>query len=275
MRLTRRGLGRLAMGAGALAGLGTRAGATVPGPFGIAYLEGLAAPGVLPQDAAFVPPSAVHAAYSHVVYVNTATAGDGRQKMWVLGRTGAADGDGWALAMSDAGYWAEQGLLPSYSWPVSTGIYYQGDNRSGPTPVGIFNIDERQARHRTGWGSPGMYKAIYIDLHYNGGRASGVAIHGTTQNKYRRLGRADSHGCVRMTQANMDVFWGLFHPDGATGDASQLWGQVPRYFTSAPETGMDARSGYVRDGSLLRAEDGSLLNKDGYRALLVFYRDDL
>ena len=271
MRLTRRGFGRLAIGAAGMVALSGRALATVPGPFGIDYLERLAAPGALPDDMAFMPPGAVDAAYSHAVYVNTATDGDARQKMWVLARAGT----GWALAMADADHWAGQDVPASYSWPVSTGIHYQGDNRSGPTPTGIFNIDERSARHHTGWGAPGMYKPIYIDLHYSGGRASGVALHGTTEAKYRRLGRADSHGCVRMTQANMDAFWGLFHPDGAVGDASPMWGQVPRYFASDPETGMAARTGYVRDGSLLLAADGAVLTRPGYRALLVFYRDDL
>lgn len=269
MRLTRRDFGRLA--AVGMAALGSRAGATVPGSFGIDYLQALARPGALATEIAFVPPSRVHPAYSHAIYVNTATSGDAMQKMWVLER----DGAGWRLALSDPDLWQGQAVLPSWSWPVSTGIHYQGDSRSGPTPTGIFNLDERAARHRSGWGSPGMYKAIYIDLHYSGGRASGVALHGTTDNKYRRLGRADSHGCVRMTQGNADLFWGLFHPDGVRGPESPLWGEVPRYFASTPAVSMEARSGYVRDGSLLYGPDGTMLTKQGYRALLVFFRDDL
>lgn len=263
MRLTRRDFGRLAAGT-AVAAAGTSARAT--GMIGVDYLEGLSLPSALPDDARYLPPSAVHAAYSHAVYVNTATSGEGMQKMWVLGRAG----DGWSLAMAE-----QEHAAAGYSWPVSTGIHYAGDNRSGPTPTGIFNLDERSGRHRTGWGSPGMYKAIYIDLHYNGGRISGVALHGTTENKYRRLGRADSHGCVRMTQGNMDQFWGLFHPGGARDEDSPMWGEVPRYFASAPENSLDSRSGYVRDGSLLYGEDGALLTRAGYRALLVFFRDDL
>ena len=266
MRLTRRDFGRLTAGA-AFAAAGTIARAS--GPLGVEYLENLGLPGALPEEAAFIAPSAIHPAYSHAIYVNCATSGDGMQKMWVLGR----QADGWGLAMSDADDGTNH-AASGYSWLVSTGIHYPGDDRSGPTPVGIFNLDERSGRHRTGWGSPGMYKAIYIDLHYRGGRISGVALHGTTENKYRRLGRADSHGCVRMTQANMDQFWGLFHPDGARREDSPQWGEVPRYFTSAVRDSLDTRSGYVRDGSLLSGEDGAVLTKLGYRAVLVFFRDD-
>lgn len=242
--------------------------ASTPSPFGIDYLERLPDHPGLDRGHAFVPPHQVHPAYSHVVYVNAATQGAARQKMWVLQR----DGTGWKLALHDADYWAAQETSPGYSWPVSTGRYYTGDRRSGPTIPGVFNMDERRARHRTGWGSPGMYKAIYIDLHYSSGRASGIAFHGTTQSKYRYLGRADSHGCVRMRQGNMDQFWSLPHPGGATGEASPLWGEVPRYFTSQPSAGFSARRGYVRDGQLLRDAGGQVMTKPGYTVLINVFR---
>ncbi len=243
-----------------------RAAAEVPLDPG--YLEALR----LPAGQPYLPPSALHPDYQTAVYVNTALSGPGAQKMWVLARGEA----GWALALHDEGYWAKKlsdGEVPAYSWPVSTGRKYPGDSRSGPTPVGVFNVDDR--RHRPGWGSQGMYNALYIDLHYSGGRASGVAIHGTTSGQYRKLGRADSHGCVRMKTANADQVWALVHPEGAKGAASPLWGTVPRFFTSAVTKDMSARSGYVRDGSLLYAEDGSLLTREGYRMVFVFFRDDL
>ena len=237
----------------------------------IDYLERLPENPALNRDHAFIPPSQVHPAYSHVIYVDASTRGIGQQKMWVLER-GAA---GWDLAMSDQGYWDGKPNEASYSWPVSTGRHYQGDNRSGPTIPGIFNLDERTARYRTGWGSPGMYKAVYIDLHYSSGRASGIAMHGTTQSKYHRLGAADSHGCVRMRQANMDQLWGILHPNGARGEASPLWGEVPRYFTSAASDRFAARWNYVRDGQLLYDDAGNLRTKMGYTVLFNVFRTDV
>ena len=90
--------------------------------------------------------------------------------MWVLER----DGAGWKLALWDEDFWGD--TTPDYSWPVSTGRYYQGNNRSGPTPLGIFNVDDRTYRHVRGWGAPGMYNSIFIDLHYSGGRMSGAPL---------------------------------------------------------------------------------------------------
>ena len=265
--LTRRGL-LAGAGSALLAG---RVGASASvSAVGMGYLEGLGRPGSLDPRVAFVPPSAVDPRYDHAIYVNTAWSGAGMQKMWVLERAGT----GWRLALSDPDHW--KGAEPTYSWPVSTGKLWPGNNRAGLTPTGIFNIDERAQRHRRGWGSPGMYKAVYIDLHYSSGRVSGVAMHGTTSNMYRRLGQPASHGCVRMTTANADRMWGLIHhPGGATREASERWGEVPRYFASEPADSMAARQGYVRDGSVLYDAAGQELTKEGYRVLLVFFRDDL
>ncbi|GGL63646.1 L,D-transpeptidase [Wenxinia marina] len=260
--LTRRGF--LAASAAALAApaLATNA------RFDLDYLEGLGEPGALHESVAYVPPSRVHEAYSHAFYVNTAFYGEGRQKMWVLQRQGA----GWQVGLSDERVWGA--AEADYSWPVSTGALHQGNPRAGPTPTGIYNVDERTYRHRTGWGSPGMYKAVYIDLHYTSGRQSGVAMHGTDSWRYNRLGSPASHGCVRMRQDNMDRTWAILHPGGAVREASPLWGEVPRYFASEPEDSPAARTGYVRDGSLLRGEDGAVLTRMGYTALFVFFRDD-
>lgn len=250
-----------------------------PKALGLRYLEGLGQPGALPERIAYVPPSEIDPSYSHVIYVNAALKGAGAQKMWVLERTARG---GWQTALWDDSYWSERigaNQRPPYSWPVSTGRKYPGDKRSGPTPLGIFNMDDRNSRHRPGWGSPGMWNSIFIDLHYSSGRASGVAMHGTTKSLYRNLGRADSHGCIRMRQPNADQVWDLIHPDGVKGPASPLWGNVPRYFTSQPKTNMSARRGYVRDGSFhyVSSDDGtqSRLEKEGYTVLIVFFRDDL
>ncbi|MCL4186616.1 MAG: L,D-transpeptidase [Rhodobacteraceae bacterium] len=235
-------------------------------------LAELGRPGVLPDGMAYLAPAALHAAYSLAVYVNTSPSGATGQRMWVLGRDGPASP--WTLALQDAAHFDGRDGPADYSWPVSTGRKYPGDPRSGPTPLGIFNVDERPFRHRPGWGSPGMYNALYIDLHYGSGRVSGVAMHGTPRANYRLLGRPESHGCIRMTQANADALWARFHPAGTGGDGSPLWGEVPRFFRSAPHRDARARSGYVRDGTLLFDPAGALLTRPGYRAVFVFFRDD-
>lgn len=262
--INRRGV--LGLGVAAALAIGAGRAAAASSPADIGYLEAL----VLAEGTPYLAPSRLPLAYGHAVYVNTALSGNGAQKMWVLERTAA----GWQLAVHDPDHWAGKGQ-PAYSWPVSTGRTYPGDKRSGPTPTGIFNVDERRARHRPGWGSEGMYNAVYIDLHYSGGRVSGVAIHGTTAGKYRNLGRADSHGCVRMRQDNADRVWALIHPGGARAEASPIWGEVPRFFASAPRADMSARTGYVRDGTLLTGADGAVLTRPGYRMVFVFFRDDL
>lgn len=247
-----------------------RARAAEPALPDLAYLEALGAPGALAEGMAYLPPSAIDPAYSHAIYVNAGHTGPGAQKMWVLERAGQS----WRLALWDEAHWQDR--PPAYSWPVSTGRHYRGNNRSGPTPLGIFNVDDRPFRHVKGWGAPGMYNSIFIDLHYSGGRMSGVAMHGTTRKLYGRLGTADSHGCVRMRQPNADAVWRLFHGEGRPGPGSPLWTEaVPRYFTSEPAQDWNPRWNYVRDGSRLTDAAGETLTKPGYSALFVFFRDDL
>ena len=257
------------LGAGA-ATLAAPALASASATFDIDYLESRVEAGVLHESQHFIPPSQVHEAYSHVIYANTSFYGEARQKMWVLRRAGAA----WDVALRDDDYRDREAAEAAYSWPMSSGALHQGNPRAGPTPSGIFNIDERSERYRGGWGSPGMYKAMYIDLHYNSGRRSGVAMHGTTSGRYRYFGRPASNGCLRVSQRNMDALHGLFHPGGARREDSPLWGEVPRYFTSDVADTMDARRGYVRDGTLLYDDDGVLRTKMGYTGLLIFFRDD-
>ncbi|SHI33177.1 L,D-transpeptidase [Wenxinia saemankumensis] len=257
-RPTRRAV--LAGGAAGLAAVAAPLRAMAAPDFGIDYLEGL-------DLAGYLRPSDIPGAFTHAFYVNTAFSGGGMQKMWVLGRAGS----GWDLALREPGLPEEAG----WSWPVSTGTFWPGNDRAGPTPTGVYNLDERSHRFRTGWGSPGMYRAVYIDLHYTSGRQSGVAMHGTTHGQYVRLGRPASHGCVRMRCENMDMAWEMLHPGGARGEGTPLWGEVPRLFASTPEDSPAARTGYSRDGTWLRDQDGALLTKRGYTALFVFFRDDL
>jgi hypothetical protein len=212
--------------------------------------------------------------------------------MWVLQRD--AIGGPWRLAMWDEAHWrkADRGEseAPSYSWPVSTGRYYRGDPFSGPTPTGVFALDERKWRYGRGHTAPGMIHTMYIDFHYDNGRRSGVAFHGTTTGRYRRLGTIDSHGCIRMKQTNASALL-----DRITGRDGVLpeplrWGDVPRFWKS--EKGQ-VRSGYTRDGSTHPREElvaglapieppaiddtgavpPAVLVKSGFRAIAVIFEN--
>jgi len=256
------------------------------------YLEGLKG-----SDERYKAPSELDPRYTVALYVNAATQGPWRQRMWVLQRDGI--GAPWRLAMWDERHWRKadlgQGETPSYSWPVSTGRHYRGDKFSGPTPTGVFALDERKWRYGRGYTSPGMINTMYIDFHYASGRRSGVAFHGTTRGRYRRLGTNDSHGCIRMKQKNaLAVLDRITGRDGVLAEEMR-WGEVPRYWkTKRGQT----RLGYTRDGTPHAVEvatadgtdaDGNVLppqtqasdagalpdvlTKVGFRAIAVIFTD--
>jgi hypothetical protein len=237
-------------------------------------------------------PSELDARYTVALYANVATSGPWRQRMWVLQRD--AIGGPWRLAMWDAGHWKQKkladGEAPAYSWPISSGRYYRGDPFSGPTPTGVFALDERKWRYGRGTTGPGMIHTMYIDFHYDNGRRSGVAFHGTLPGRYRRLGSNDSHGCIRMKQANAAAMFDRITGRDKVLDADMRWGEVPRFWQA--ERG-ERRFGYTRDGTahaaaalvadlgVMPASAGSLsdagpppvLMKTGFRAIAVIFEN--
>jgi len=253
----------------------------------LAYLENLKG-----SNERYKAPSELDGRYTVALYVNAATSGPWRQRMWVLQRD-EIDAP-WRLAMWDEAHWRKadlaEGEAPSYSWPVSTGRYYRGDPFSGPTPTGVFALDERKWRYGRGYTAPGMIHTMYIDFHYDSGRRSGVAFHGTTTGRYRRLGTSDSHGCIRMKQTNAAaLFDRITGRDGVLPEPLR-WGDVPRFWKS--ERGQ-IRSGYTRDGGTLRREElvadlapieppamddtgevpPAVLLKSGFRAIAVIFEN--
>lgn len=261
----------------------------------VSFLNSLAG-----QPNPYLAPSEIDSRFTTALYVNVATRGPHRQRMWVLHRDKL--GGDWRLGMWDKRHWARKArraktksVVPTYSWPISSGRYYRGDRRSGPTPPGIYGLDERRWRRGRGWLQAGMRHVMHIDYHYSSGRISGVAFHGTNTYRYRRLGRADSHGCVRMRQ---ELALGLLNRiTGRDGVLSEdvRWGEVPRFWRR--ERGK-RRYGYRRDGQLLLAgahrgwkeaklqwpvviDDRTrplrdlqprVLTKDGFRVIVVFFK---
>jgi lipoprotein-anchoring transpeptidase ErfK/SrfK len=89
--------------------------------------------------------------------------------------------------------------MSRYSWPVSTG------RRGLPTPAGTFHPQSMAVRwfsHK--YDNSPMPHAIFFH--------GGIAIHGTYETAY--LGRAVSHGCVRLHPANAAVLFGLVRQQG-------------------------------------------------------------
>ncbi len=248
----------------------------------------------------YLAPSDIDPRFTTAVYVNVATTGPTRQRMWVLHRDDL--GGTWRLGLWDKRHWQRKAkrakakdLIPSYSWPISSGRHYRGNRKSGPTPPGIYGLDERRWRYGRGWLQYGMRHVMHIDYHYRGGRVSGVAFHGTNTFRYRRLGRADSHGCIRMRQDMALAFINrITGKDGVLSERLR-WGEVPRFWRG--EKGR-RRFGYARDGSQLlngahkdqqvasldwpvvRDSDArpqrllkpQLLTKHGFRAIVIFFK---
>ena len=253
----------------------------------LAYLEGLKG---IPDR--YIAPSEIDPRYTIALYVNASPSGPMRQRMWVLQRERV--GGPWRLALWDKRHWKRKklkdGETPLYSWLVSTGRKWRGDRFSGPTPHGVYSLDERRGRSQFGWHARGMIHAVYIDYHYRSGRRSGVAFHGTTVGQYRKLGRIASHGCIRMRQENaLALLRRLRGKDGVLEKALR-WGEVPRFWKTGNRY---RRYGYFRDGRTHPtriAEIDSLdpapaavlsdtsphprvLTKTGYRAIAVIFRD--
>lgn len=252
----------------------------------LAYLEG-----VNHDGDRYIRPSEIDARFTIALYVNTAGSGSQAQRLWFLQRDEL--GGPWRLGLWDQKYWRARGLpddvTPPYNWPVSTGRKYPGDRFSGPTPTGVFALDERKGRMIRGYGAPGMINVAFIDFHYRSGRRSGVAFHGTTGGKYRLLGSIDSHGCIRMTKTNaLAMLNRLQGRDGVITDELR-WGHVPRFWSHERH---GQRFGYTRDGSphylptasarevpgaavADTADDQfpSVLTKEGYRAIAVLFKD--
>lgn len=79
--------------------------------------------------------------------------------------------------------------------PVSTGASHFGSGYVD-TFSGVFRVNHSKSLARR-YGQ-GMFHSLYVDIVYPAGRESGIAIHGTFDSRYARLGSQASHGCVRV-----------------------------------------------------------------------------
>ena len=92
---------------------------------------------------------------------------------------------------------------------------------STPSPVGAFTIERRVAnptyRHNGKTVLPGPGNPV--GTRWMGLSKHGYGIHGT--NEPKSIGKAASHGCIRMAQADLEEFYGLV----AVGDTVELVGE--------------------------------------------------
>ena len=92
---------------------------------------------------------------------------------------------------------------------------------STPSPVGTFTIERRVSnptyRHNGKTVLPGPGNPV--GTRWMGLSKHGYGIHGT--NEPKSIGKAASHGCIRMAQADLEEFYGLV----AVGDTVELVGE--------------------------------------------------
>lgn len=92
---------------------------------------------------------------------------------------------------------------------------------STPSPVGTFTIERRVANPTYHHGDktvlPGPHNPV--GTRWMGLSVHGYGIHGT--NEPNSIGKAASHGCIRMAKDDLEEFYGLV----AVGDTVELVGQ--------------------------------------------------
>jgi lipoprotein-anchoring transpeptidase ErfK/SrfK len=100
-----------------------------------------------------------------------------------------------------------------YTWPVSTGI------RGYSTPSGTFTASSmNKIWYSKQWDNAPMPHAIFFTK-------KGHAIHGTLEEK--KLGRAASHGCVRLSRKNAETLFALVEEKGLQNTQVVLTGTTP------------------------------------------------
>lgn len=98
-------------------------------------------------------------------------------------------------------------------WPVSTGL------KDYDTPSGSYRPFRMEESHFSReWDDAPMPHSIFFTR-------TGHAIHGTTHG--RQLGRAASHGCVRLAPGNAKTLFGLVKTHGLGETRITVEGAVP------------------------------------------------
>ena len=108
---------------------------------------------------------------------------------------------------------------PIFHWPISTGA------AGYDTPSGTFRPFRMEIDHYSDeWdNAPMPYSIFFTD--------TGVAVHGTYEQ--RSLGRAVSHGCVRLSVKNAATLWNLVKQEKMANTSVVVTGDIPAAGSSA------------------------------------------
>jgi L,D-transpeptidase catalytic domain len=103
--------------------------------------------------------------------------------------------------------------IEQYTWPVSTG------GRGYATPSGNFTASSmNEVWYSKQWDNAPMPNSIFFTK-------EGHAIHGSYETK--KLGRAVSHGCVRLAPENAKILYALVEEQGLGNTKVVLTGVTP------------------------------------------------
>ncbi len=203
--------------------------------------------------------------YKMVIFIDAAPMGNSAQTMTVYSYDSVENQ--FDLLLWDQLYWENRNESPQFSWLVSTGM--AGYDNGISTLPGFFNL--HQDRHLRGHQIAGMIDSLFIDLYYRSGRRSGIALHGTPQNNYPRLGRVASHGCVRMHQRNSRLLFDYIHDS-----KNKMKGLVPVFYeTGDSKNPYVVRGNYNFVGQFQYENDGSIRTQIGYQVLLVVFHGEI
>jgi len=126
-----------------------------------------------------------------------------------------------------------------YDWPVSTG------GSGYDTPSGSFRPFRMEIDHRSDeWDDAPMPYSIFFTK-------IGHAIHGTYEQ--RNLGRAVSHGCVRLSVKNATTLWELVKRQKMANTSVVLSGAIPG--GGSPAVARSQPMPLTPEGSLAAAPD--------------------
>ena len=126
-----------------------------------------------------------------------------------------------------------------YDWPVSTG------GSGYDTPSGSFRPFRMEIDHRSDeWDDAPMPYSIFFTK-------IGHAIHGTYEQ--RNLGRAVSHGCVRLSVKNATTLWELVKRQKMANTSVVLSGAIPG--GGSPAVARSQPMPLTPEGSLTAAPD--------------------
>ena len=103
--------------------------------------------------------------------------------------------------------------VPRYVWPVSSG------GRGYDTPSGEFKPFRMDKDHFSReWDDAPMPYSIFFTM-------NGIAVHGTYETK--NLGKAVSHGCVRLSREHAATLWSLVKEQKMANTKVVIGGEIP------------------------------------------------